>query len=684
MTTLIIFLALETFSNNKKIIKQAVANELTRNAKQPFNKIKTVDHWWNWCFNVLLDGLYWEKWYNGASATKSEAGPIGGKFFLVGTPVFTQFRCAGNNNCSLMFLGIIIFNLYLELSVMVQKGIFVYWQEPWNWIEICISMLTLGYYASVIFYSMLAMDIIVKLQKGFFREFVDFNAIIAVEQWSHCLFGFLLFFVIIKLIKLLSVFKMMVPWMSMLRHICVSTRFMMLSAVVFLLAYSSLGYLMFNSNNYTFSSVIKSLHILFIHLLKVGGSKYTCFQNSAMSNHFSVVCFYWTFFIVMAFALTGMAKGIFIKLARVKKVHRNKHFITFTEMISYTKERILLIAGIKQPKYADRVLTNSNNFYLDEFEGLIDELLFHLNAISKSLHCSLPAKPLCYTEEEDEAHLLSTYSSVYIKQSPVNSLYSEDVQEENTLQEGTCLESASLNIELHRSSMTPQKFKHFEIPFEKPEVTTDKVLFTQCSSVSNKFEEHLNSRTNTKIVNEFLIDNKPLNNESLDISEKGYLKNRDTLCLSHCKAMLYNDQHTEIGVQQPEFISGMNRLTCSHSDNMLCKNSKPLKRSHTIVIEPLDCNNSAILNKGFKDDSSNDLNISEHAVPDFANYAFQMNHNDFETDKKINQTCTQQNNVRSIENTITKRITEVPVQTALNHINDNPVDNIPSSLKQCW
>ncbi|CAH2283443.1 Hypothetical predicted protein [Pelobates cultripes] len=224
----------------------------------------------------------------------------------------------------------------------------------------------------------------------------------------------------------------------------------MLSAVVFLLAYSSLGYLMFNSNTYTFSSVIKSLHILFIHLLKVGGSKYTCIQNSAMSNHVSVVCFYWTFFIVMAFALTGMAKGIFIKLARVKKVHRNKHFITFTEMISYTKERILLIAGIKQPKYADRVITNSNNFYLDEFEGLIDELLFHLNAISKSLHCSLPAKPLCYTEEEDEAHLISTYSSVYIKQSPVNSLYSEDVQEENTLEEGTCLESASLNIELHR------------------------------------------------------------------------------------------------------------------------------------------------------------------------------------------------------------------------------------------
>ncbi|CAH2283441.1 Hypothetical predicted protein, partial [Pelobates cultripes] len=122
MTTLILFLALEMFSNNKKILKQAVANELTRNAKQPFNKIMTVDHWWNWCFNVLLDGLYWEKWYNGASATKSEAGPIGGKFFLIGTPVFTQFRCAGNNNCSMSpFFGSIMLDCIPTYNVSTIK-----------------------------------------------------------------------------------------------------------------------------------------------------------------------------------------------------------------------------------------------------------------------------------------------------------------------------------------------------------------------------------------------------------------------------------------------------------------------------------------------------------------------------------------------------------------------------------
>lgn len=40
---------------------------VSRNPSSPFHAIKTHDDWWNWTLTTLLDGLYWESWYNKAS-----------------------------------------------------------------------------------------------------------------------------------------------------------------------------------------------------------------------------------------------------------------------------------------------------------------------------------------------------------------------------------------------------------------------------------------------------------------------------------------------------------------------------------------------------------------------------------------------------------------------------------------
>lgn len=39
-------------------------------------------------------------------------------------------------------------------------------------------------------------------------------------------------------------------------------------------------------------------------------------------------------------------------------------------------------------------------YYLEEFESLVDELLFRLNALSNSLHHTLPYKANRYREED--------------------------------------------------------------------------------------------------------------------------------------------------------------------------------------------------------------------------------------------------------------------------------------------
>ncbi|XP_053571737.1 LOW QUALITY PROTEIN: polycystic kidney disease protein 1-like 1 [Bombina bombina] len=99
MIFILLFIALGKFSHHEYILNQAVRNEFTRDAEHTFSKIKTEDEWWDWSVSTLLDGLYWDKWYNKAYAT-AEAGPIGGKFFLVGTPVLRQLRAASESTSS--------------------------------------------------------------------------------------------------------------------------------------------------------------------------------------------------------------------------------------------------------------------------------------------------------------------------------------------------------------------------------------------------------------------------------------------------------------------------------------------------------------------------------------------------------------------------------------------------------
>lgn len=60
---------------------------------------------------------------------------------------------------------------------------------------------------------------------------------------------------------------------------------------------------------------------------------------------------------------------------------------------------------------------------MDEFEDLIDELLFRLNAISDSLHHSLPAKSHSYTEEEDDHNNFDTCSNSSFKQTATEVQY---------------------------------------------------------------------------------------------------------------------------------------------------------------------------------------------------------------------------------------------------------------------
>nr|XP_014350610.1 PREDICTED: polycystic kidney disease protein 1-like 1 [Latimeria chalumnae] len=108
MVFLLLFIIFGKFSNDEFYLNQAVRAEFTKNVKNPFTEVKTVDNWWAWSFTALLDGLYWDTWYN-SEAAKSQSGAVGGKCHLIGVPSLRQLHIINRTACRVpnVFLDLI-------------------------------------------------------------------------------------------------------------------------------------------------------------------------------------------------------------------------------------------------------------------------------------------------------------------------------------------------------------------------------------------------------------------------------------------------------------------------------------------------------------------------------------------------------------------------------------------------
>ncbi|XP_053571736.1 uncharacterized protein LOC128661511 [Bombina bombina] len=950
MIFILLFIALGKFSHHEYILNQAVRNEFTRDAEHTFSKIKTEDEWWDWSVSTLLDGLYWDKWYNKAYAT-AEAGPIGGKFFLVGTPVLRQLRAASestsseeakipkrqvplkipptllvlslpsqeeeplaakirtspdvsgveimNHECKLTlfaddillslmkplvslpnlykllddyaeisgyksvwkqkfylklngtdelriihgtqdmldyklstippilapiihgcipppsipvhsadmlnvtnvkviagiqddlyfqcskaqcyrgkgpivslgrsraeaystlsnlkkhkwtdrrtralsvqfvlynpptnlftmvslltelpatgglmtssvidsvriyrittvldyiimvfeltFLGLILIHFYYQLSIMIQKGVKNYWQDSWNWIEVCIVVLSLCYFTNHVYHFMLTMDIIDLLQKGFFRVFIDFSFIAEMEKRSRSLYGIILFFMTIKCLRLLRIYKVMAPCMAMLRLSCSSTLFTMTVGVVFTLAYSSLGHVLFLSSYYSFSTVVTSFQTVLILLLGAGGAKpNTLLHSQTKSDHVTFVCFYGSIFIVMTLLWSGMLRGILMSVAKhTKKAHRSKHLITFKEMISHAREKVLSIIGRQKTKSIDSSTVAGNNFYLDEFEDLIDELLFRLNAISNSLHHSLPAKTSCYTEEEEEANNFETSSDYYFNQTFENHMLNEEgVQQEVMRGNLLCVDTVIITNEKSSGKLNHTPRSLCEKPCGNSINAIEEFSTTQHQTVSCiSLGEERKSIQKAELEDENLTDSDTI---ICRASKESYGDNTNRPAQTHVKDVVstaaISAQYMEWNEQESDQLENtLKSQTRCTSANILCKNRRPLKRSHTTVIELLDGNRTSVWSRGDKITAGEEQSELQQQVIESnlkQSPIFQVKQFDMRTEKNTEQKYTQNTKQKRFEE-LAKRNKE----TSTNLMNKVSGDDLPCSVKQCW
>ncbi|XP_056376258.1 polycystic kidney disease protein 1-like 1 isoform X2 [Hyla sarda] len=813
MVALLTFIIIGKYSHNEYYVNHAVRNEFTRNARQPFSEIKTEGHWWNYCFNVLLDGLYWNKLYN-EEPSHGQIGPIEGKFNIIGAPVMRRLNIANHSTCmipsfsasdflncafphpsvdskdkpstwriqdemfyqcakiqchdekdsvinlgrsrtaahtalwnirnqqwierrtravvvqfllynpptnlftmvsllteihvsgdiitsphidsvriyrittlmdyftmtfELIYLGMVLTYFYVQLNSMIQRGVRSYWQEAWNWVEAFIIALSLCYYICQIYHCMLTVDIMDHLQKGFFTVFIHFSLIATVEKWTRSLHGMILFLMIIKFIKLIRFYKMMAPCVTVFHHSCSSSAFTLLIGVVFTLAYSALGHLIFSTESYLFSSPLNSIQTIFIYLLGARCTKHIQYlQNQIKSNHISTICFYGALFITARVLWTGMLKGVLTSVAKCsKKAQRSKHHVTLKQLASHAGRLVLSIVGRQRQKNTDNICVTGSNYYLDEFEDLIDELLFRLNAISNSLHHSLPTKSQCYTEEEGDANYLDTSSDFSFRQTMMET-------EECTADGKLKVDSVTVQREMHCAcsdvpgeniNSLPQQQDleiadrdGYSIPqdvFSNPNASED----TQNHAINNK-----NSILKTEDEQGISVRN---GKYCLDSYQHGYapkyLITDEKALLPPVLYMPPCENTVDLDYSKTD-----SRTHCI-SANIQNKNRRPLRRSHTIVMEPLQSNTTFLSKKtnGHGNTALENLNNARDLEQHQGNI-FQQTFCDIINVKESTQIY-----IGTVIHTPQQISTIKTLIQRDNKTTDN-TNTSPSTVKQCW
>ncbi|XP_048464116.1 polycystic kidney disease protein 1-like 1 [Rhincodon typus] len=621
----------------------------------------------------------------------------------------------------LLFLALILLHLYFQVCKMTQRGLLSYWQEPWNWLEIGLVMVSLFYYVYYVFYFILAVDIIDHLHSGYFKAFVDMSFISAWMQMKRFLHGLIVFLLLIKSIRLLRVNKLIAPCVTMLRLSCSCQMLPMLCGILVILAYSCLGNLLFLSESYSFSTTVRAFQTVLMYFM--GMSEMRTLSTLYKLNQLSIGAYYATFFIIMTILWAGLIIGIFTSVAEeAKKSSRSKHLVTFTEFAVYTREKIMTFTGRNRSREADHYPTQGNNFYLDEFENLLDELLFRLNALSNSLHHSLPAKPHLL---EDSPYGLNR--GYYYNQRSENHTFYENHLEHKIYK---------LEEELFRNNLQfyelllPGRERHsdsditdFKTLRSKLELDTlhqlklcQEKMYKASESAQNDHEpkdpsKYVEADLSTALNNFSFPDGNVIKivpystsnphericnsvSESCSTSTRNdSAQSQDTLSAEHYNLAKLGVTlpHVLCGIKCPEKQAAQTRMLesrvtsqqrCS-SASTLGKNRKQLKRSHTTVIQILD--NS-------KELAVETLNISEQLGFDPSTQCFGSpvikSSSRQHSPAKMHQDKVREEQMGSQNKPV--KSTEKLGSSVLSSRGDSEqsenedVPDLPGSIKQCW
>ncbi|XP_074549754.1 polycystin-1-like protein 1 [Halichoeres trimaculatus] len=300
--------------------------------------------------------------------------------------------------CRLLFLILSLLQLWDQVYFVWQQGLMGYWRMPCNWLEVSLLLVTLVYYAHYIYHSVIFLEVVELLERHDHRGHVDVTQLAECEQCIRSLCGALLFLLSIRFVSVLRLIRTFATSATLLTHTVSKLFWPMISGLVLMSALSCSGNLLVTKTSRVLTLLPCSPHTLVSHY----------WGHRPLQNLLHTRCdlLYWGLLKLSSLMWTAMAVGVVSSLVRRAKASRNRrNTFTVTELTKHIRRRVFNFTGNPcKHAWAENEVERRTH-HLEEFESLLDELLFKLNVQSDSLHHMLPPKAHQSRTDSPEASL---------------------------------------------------------------------------------------------------------------------------------------------------------------------------------------------------------------------------------------------------------------------------------------
>ncbi|KAK9527852.1 hypothetical protein VZT92_014377 [Zoarces viviparus] len=299
--------------------------------------------------------------------------------------------------CQLLFLILSLLQLCNQVYAVGQQGLMGYWRKPFNCLEVSLLTVSLVYYVYYIYHSIVVLEVVELLQRHNHRGHVDVGLLATLEQYIRTLRGITLLLLHMKCVAVLRVNRTLASSAALLTRSLSSLFWPTISGLIVMVALACVGNLLFVQRSWAFSSLPRSLQTLLCH----------CWGFRAIRGlPFSGRDFLYRGVLYLSSVVwTAVVIGVASSLVRSAKRSQSwANVFTIAELADYIRRRVSELIGQRRRVWIENH-AEGKTYFFEEFESLVDELLFRLDALSNSLHPTLPPKAHHYSEEDSPAIL---------------------------------------------------------------------------------------------------------------------------------------------------------------------------------------------------------------------------------------------------------------------------------------